>query len=163
MISARTAAILAVILGLVALHFTLRPILDWRAGVDFLVIAMLVVSVRVRPGMAAFVGFSLGLVADALTPEAFGAGALAGTLIGYGASRLKASFFVDDVRLNVVFVFVGKVAFDVVFLLAERRLTGVELLRQLLIWSPAAAVVTAAVGLIVMALVRPTIERRRSS
>lgn len=162
MINPRALAILAVILGLVALQFTLRPILDWRAGVDFLVIAMLVVSVRVRPGIAAFVGFALGLVADALTPEAFGAGALAGTLVGYGASRLKSSFFVDNVRLNVVFVFVGKVAFDVVFLLAERRLRGIELLSQLIVWTPAAAIVTAAVGLIVLALVRPTLERRRA-
>ncbi len=162
MMSARTAAILAVILGLVALHFTLRPILDWRAGIDFLVIAMLVVAVRVRPGAAAFLGFVLGLVADALTPEAFGAGALAGTLIGYGASRLKSVFFVDDVRLNAVFVFVGKVAFDFVFLLSERRLAGSDLLAQLLLWTPLAALVTAAVGLIVMALVRPTLERRRA-
>lgn len=162
MINARTFAVLVVIFGLVTLHFTLRPILDWRAGVDFLVIAMLVVAVRVRPGAAAVIGFALGLVADALTPEAFGAGALAGTLVGYGASRLKASFFVDNVRLNVVFVFVGKVAFDLVFLLAERRLHGAELLRQLIVWTPAAALVTATVGLIVMALVRPTLERRRA-
>jgi hypothetical protein len=35
---------------LVALHFTLRPLLDWRAGVDFLVIGVLMVAVRVRPG-----------------------------------------------------------------------------------------------------------------
>lgn len=162
MISARTAAILAVILGLVALHFTLRPLLDWRAGVDFLVIAILVVAVRVRPAGAAVVGFVLGLIADALTPEAFGAGALAGTLVGFGASRLKAAFFVDNVRLNVVFVFVGKCAFDVIFLLAERRLRGGPLLTQLFVWTPLAALVTAAVGLIVLALVRPTLERRRA-
>ncbi len=160
--NARTTGIFAVVLGLVALHYTLRPILDWRSGIDFLVIAVLVVAVRVRPGTSAVAGFLIGLVADALTPEAFGAGALAGTLVGYSASRLKSAFFVDDVRLNAIFVFVGKVAFDVVFLLAERRLTGAPLLAQVFVWTPLAALVTAGVGLAVMALVRPTLERRRA-
>ena len=162
MISARTSLILMVTLALVALQFTLRPILDWRAGIDFLVIAVLVVAVRVRPGAAAMAGFALGLIADALTPEAFGAGALAGTLVGFTASRLKSGFFVDDFRLNVFFGFVGKLAFDVIFLMSERRLIGTALLAQLFVWTPLSALVTAAVGLVVMAMIRPTLERRRA-
>ncbi len=43
------------------------------------------------------------------------------TLVGFGASWLKAAFFADNVILNAVFVFVGKVAFDVIFLVAARR------------------------------------------
>ncbi|MFN0098860.1 MAG: rod shape-determining protein MreD [Gemmatimonadaceae bacterium] len=148
-------------LGLVGLHFTLRPILDWRAGVDFLVVAVLLVAVRVRPGTAALVGFLLGLVADALTPEAFGAGALAMTVVGFGASTLKAAFFAENVALNAVFVFVGKLVHDVVFLLAERRLSGLTLVTQMFWWTPLAALVTALVGLLVMTLLRPTLERRR--
>ncbi len=162
MSSSRSLLVAAVVLLLVALQYTLRPMLDWRANVDFLVIAVLVVAVRVRPGSAAFVGFLLGLLADALTPEAFGAGALALTLVGYTASELKATFFADNVMLNAVFVFVGKMAFDTVFLVAERRLDGLGLLSQLLLWTPLAALLTAAVGLVVMALVRPTLERRRA-
>lgn len=160
MISARGVAIGAVVLGLVILQYTLRPILDWRAGVDFLIIALLVLAVRVRPGAAALAGFSIGLIADALTPEAFGAGALAMTLVGFLASRLKAGFFAENIWLNAVFVFVGKVAYDVVYLIAEQRLGGEALLRQFLGWTPLAALLTAAVGLLVMALVRPTLERR---
>ena len=72
--STRTLVVTLLVLVLVALQYTLRPMLDWRANVDFLVIAVLVVAVRVRPGTAAVVGFAIGLVADALTPEAFGAG-----------------------------------------------------------------------------------------
>lgn len=146
---------------MLALHFTLRPILDWRAGVDFLTIAVLVVAVRVRPGIAALVGFAVGIVADALAPESFGAGALAMTIVGFTASRLKAAFFADNVLINAVFVFVGKVAFDLIFLVAERRLGGANLAWQLLLWTPLSAVLTAFVGLFVMSVVRPTLERRR--
>lgn len=159
--STRSITIAIIVALMVALHFTLRPILDWRAGIDFLTIAVLVVAVRVRPGVAALVGFAVGIVADALAPEAFGAGALAMTVVGFAASRLKAAFFADNVMLNAVFVFIGKVAYDLIFLVAERRLGGGALASQLLLWTPLAALLTALVGLLVMSVVRPTLERRR--
>lgn len=162
MISARTAVIVLLCALLVALQFTLRPILDWRAGIDFLVIALLVVAVRVRPGTAAITGFLMGLVSDAMSPEALGAGALALTIVGFTASRLKSAFFADNVGVNAVFVFIGKLAADTIFVLAEQRLHGGALVAQLLVWTPLAALVTAFVGLIVLVLVRPTLERRRT-
>jgi rod shape-determining protein MreD len=161
MINARSAAIAVVFVSLVVLQFTLRPILDWRAGIDFLIIALLMVAVRTRPGVAALVGFLMGLVVDSLAPEAFGAGALALTIVGFGASRLKSAFFADNVVVNAVFVFLGKCAADAIFLLAEQRLNGAALLGQLLIWTPLSALLTALVGLVVLSLVRPTMERRR--
>jgi len=160
-VGTRSLSIAVVVAVMLVLHFTVRPILDWRAGVDFLTIALLVVAVRVRPGVAAVVGFALGLLSDALAPEAFGAGALAMTIVGFAASRLKAAFFADNVMINVIFVFVGKVAFDVIFLVAERRLGGGPLTTQLLLWTPTSAFLTAIVGLFVMSVVRPTLERRR--
>src|SRR5215467_14709360 len=45
---------------LIVLHYTLRPLLAWRASIDFLVIALLIGSVRLRPGAAAMYGFFLG-------------------------------------------------------------------------------------------------------
>jgi rod shape-determining protein MreD len=161
-VNVRSASVTVLILVLIALHFTLRPILDWRAGIDFLVIALLVLSVRTRPGTAAVVGFLMGLVSDAMAPEALGAGALSLTVVGFAASRLKAAFFADSVGVNAVYVFLGKLAADIVFLLAEQRLGGGALLAQLLVWTPLAAVVTSLVGLVVLALVRPTLERRRA-
>lgn len=146
---------------LVTLHFTLRPLLDWRAGVDFLVIGVLVIAVRVRPGMAAVVGLLLGAAIDAMSPEALGAGALAMTLMAFGASRLKTAFFADDLGLNAVFVFLGKVFYDVVSTLAEGRLSGMTLVWQLVAWTPLSALVTAAVGLLVLAAVRPAAVERR--
>ena len=140
---------------LVVLNYTLRPVLEWRASIDFLMIALLLVSVRARPGVAAFAGFALGLLADALTPGAFGASALAMTVVGFGASWLKAAFFADNVALNLIFVFVGKWAFDLLFLVAERRLVGTDLLLQAVLWSPLSAAVTAVAGVIVLLAVRP--------
>ena len=54
----RTIVLCAV---LIFLHYTLRPLLAWRASADFLIIALLLASVRVRPGVAALFGFVLGL------------------------------------------------------------------------------------------------------
>lgn len=159
--NARSASVTIVFLALVALHFTLRPILDWRAGIDFMVVALLVLAVRVRPATAAAAGFAMGVVSDVMTPEALGAGALALTIVGFGASRLKSAFFADNFGVNAVFVFVGKCAADVIFLLAEQRLHGSALLAQLLVWTPVAAALTSLVGLAVLSLVRPTLERRR--
>jgi rod shape-determining protein MreD len=144
------------------LHYTLRPVLAWRAPIDFLVIALLLVAVRTRPGAAAVAGFALGLLSDALMPQSFGAGALAMTVVGFGASWLKAAFFADNIALNGVFIFAGKWAFDAIFLLAEHRLQGTDLLVQLLLWSPLAAAATAVAGLIVLLTVRPVLGAPRS-
>lgn len=157
----RTLVVTLMLAFLVTLHFTLRPLLDWRAGVDFLVIGVLLVAVRARPGFAAVVGLLLGAAMDAMSPEALGAGALAMTLMAFGASRLKAAFFADDIGLNAVFVFLGKVFYDVVATLAEGRLSGMTLLWQLVAWTPLSAVATAAVGLVVFTVVRPVFAERR--
>jgi rod shape-determining protein MreD len=159
---ARTVWLALIFLLLVSLHYTLRPVLAWRASIDFLVIALLLVAVRTRPGAAAVAGFGLGLLADSLTPEAFGAGALAMTIVGFGASWLKAAFFADNIALNGIFIFAGKWAFDTIFLLAEHRLQGGDLFVQLLLWSPLAAAVTAAAGLVVLLTVRPVLGAPRA-
>jgi rod shape-determining protein MreD len=158
----RTISLAVIFLLLVVLHYTLRPVLAMRASIDFLVIALLLVAVRTRPGSAALAGFALGLLSDSLTPEAFGAGALAMTIVGFGASWLKAAFFADNIALNGVFIFAGKWAFDTIFLLAEHRLQRTDLLVQLLLWSPLAAAATAAAGLVVLLTVRPVLGAPRA-
>lgn len=157
----RTLIVSVVLMVLVALHFTLRPLLDWRAGVDFLVIGVLLVAVRVRPGAAAIVGLLFGLMLDAMNPEALGAAALAMTVTAFVASRLKAAFFADDLGLNAIFVFGGKLVFDVISIVAEGRLGGGALVWQLLAWTPLSALATAVIGVVVMAMVRPAIDERR--
>jgi rod shape-determining protein MreD len=143
---------------LVVLHFSLRPLLGWRASPDFLIIALLLLTIRVRPGTAAVVGLLMGLVADSLSPESFGASSLAMCLVGFAASWLKAVFFADDLALNAFFFFLGKWAFDIVFLLAEHRTGGGELLLQMLVWSPLSAAVTSLAGLAMLLVLRPILK-----
>ncbi|MEP7384073.1 MAG: rod shape-determining protein MreD [Gemmatimonadota bacterium] len=150
------AAIVFVVL--VAMHFFVRPLLGWRVSMDFLVIAMLLVSVRVRPGVAAVVGFILGLIADSLAPETFGAGALSMSVVGFGASWVKAVFFSDNVFLHAFFFFVGKWAFDVIFVVAARQGGVYDMATQIVLWSPLAAALTAVTGVVVLLLFRSMLE-----
>jgi len=143
---------------LLSMQYAVRPLLDWKAEIDFLVIGLLLVSVRVRPGTAALLGCLTGVIVDALAPLSFGAGALAFTVVAFLASWLKAVFFAENIVLNAAFLFAGKWAADVVYLLLERRLQGGALASQLLVWSPLSAVVTAAVGIVLLVFLRPLVE-----
>ena len=159
---ARTARTLVLFAALIALHFAVRPLFDARANVDFLVIALLLAAVRVRPGGAAVIGFLLGVMLDSLVPGAFGAAPLGMTLVGYGASWLKPVFFADNLPLNAFFFFAGKWVFDLVYLGVGRRHDGTELMMQLLLWSPLAAALTAAAGVLLLVIARPLTEARAS-
>lgn len=154
--------LMGVFVLLVTLHYTVRPLLGWRAGMDFLVIAVLLTAVRVRPGMAALIGFATGVIADSLTPTSFGAGALALTLVGFAASRLKAVFFADNVLLHALFFFAGKWAHDLVYLIADRQLGVTSFLAQLLIWSPISAMATAVAGIAILLAFRLPLGAQRA-
>jgi rod shape-determining protein MreD len=143
---------------LVLLHFTLRPLLGWRAPIDFLLLAVLTAAVRVRPAGAVFIGFIVGLTADSLAPDTLGAGALAMLLVAYLASWLKAVFFADSLPLNAMFFFAGKWLFDIIYFIAEHRLSGIDLVQQLVLWSPLSAAATAIAGVIVLLMMRPFLD-----
>lgn len=147
---------------LVLLHYTLRPLLGWRAPMDFLLLALLLASIRVRPAAAALIGLAMGLVADSLTPESLGAAAIAMTIVGYLASWLRAVFFADNLALNAFFFFLGKWTFDIIYFLVEQRLGGIELVQQLLLWSPLSAAATAVAGILLLLMMRPMLEPSRA-
>jgi rod shape-determining protein MreD len=143
---------------LVLLHYTLRPLLGWRAPIDFLLLAVLTAAVRVRPAGGAILGLLVGAVADSLNPSAMGAGSLGMTIVGYTASWLKAVFFADSIPLNALFFFAGKWLFDIIYFVAEHQLRGVELVQQLVLWSPISAAATSIAGVVVLVLMRPLLE-----
>ena len=149
-----------VFLLLVALHYLVRPLVGSRISVDFLVIAVLLAAVHVRPGVAALIGFVTGIVADALTPLSFGAGALAMSAVASAASWLKAVVFGDNVLAQWTFLAAGKLAFDIVYVLAERRLGPGALVSQVFIWSPLSALITGLAGVIVVFTFRISMESR---
>ncbi len=152
----------AVFVLLVAAHFSLRPLLGGPVPIDFLCLAVLFAAVRVRPGAAAIIGFFSGLGLDALALEGFGTGALAFTLVAFGASWLKAVFFADNLGLTMLFVFLGKWAYDVVYILVSGGVPDGQVLTQLLLWSPLSAALTAVVGVVLLLLARPVFGTRRS-
>jgi len=148
-------------LVLVVLHYSVRPLIGTRVNADFLLIAVMLTALEVRPGAAALIGFATGLISDSLTPPSFGAGALALSVVGFTASWLRAAVFGDNLLLQAIFIAAGKWCFDLVYLVAERRLPLGSLLVQLLLWSPLSAVVTGLAGLVVAATFRRTTARQR--
>jgi rod shape-determining protein MreD len=151
-LAARTMAMCAL---LIVMHYTVRPLLGWRTSIDFLLIALVFGSVRARPAVAAVYGLLLGLATDSLALSAFGAGALAATIVGFASSWLKAVFFADNFALTAIFLFAGKWVFDLVYTLMARRMEGLEMVTQLLLWTPLAALVTALAGVLLITLLRP--------
>jgi len=66
-------------------------------------------------------------------------------------------FFADSLPLNALFFFAGKWLFDIIYFIAEHRLFGVELVQQLVLWSPLSAAATAIAGVLVLVLMRPVL------
>jgi rod shape-determining protein MreD len=139
---------------LVLLHFYLRPRL-WSARVspDFLLIALVFFAMRAGPGPGAIAGFVVGVVNDALTPAAFGAGALAHTVVGYLAAWGRAVFFADNLLVNAAFVAVALWVRDLLLLVASGTSQG-RLLVELTLNSPLQALSTTVFALLVLAAFR---------
>jgi rod shape-determining protein MreD len=143
-----------VLVGLVAAHFYLRPRLwDGRAAPDFLLLALMLLAIRSRPGTAAAAGFAVGLVTDVLTPARFGAGALAHTLVGYPAAWGRAVFFPDNLLVNAGVFALGTWLRNFIVMLMSGPRAG-ELVSTMLIWSPIQALSTAAAGVVIVLLFR---------
>ena len=152
-----------VLVGLVVLHFTVRERLGGdRVAPDFLLLALLIYTIRAQPGRSAAAGFVIGLLRDALTPASFGAGALAHTLVGYLASWAKAVFFAENVLVNGCLFFAGTWLRNLVVLLASGRLAGAQLGWELLVWSPMQSLTTAAVGIVILWLFGRWVAVRRA-
>jgi rod shape-determining protein MreD len=129
---------------------------------DFLLLALLIYTIRAEPGRSAAGGFILGLMRDALTPASFGAGALAHTLVGFFSSWAKAVFFAEHVFVKGCLFFAGTWLRNLIVLLASGRLQGAQLGWELLVWSPLQGLTTAVVGVGVLWFFRGWLSPRRS-
>ena len=139
---------------LLALHFYVRPrIFDGRAAPDFLFLALMLVAIRARPGLAAVAGFSFGLISDALTPATLGAGALAGTIVGYLAAWGRAVFFPDNVLVNAGLFAAGVWVRNAIILLASAT-PSAQLSSGLLVWAPLQAISSAIAGILLLLILR---------
>lgn len=152
-----------VLLLLVVAHFAVRPRLgDPRFAPDFLLIALLFLAIRTRPGVGAAAGFLVGILTDAVAPTAFGAAALATTVIGFGAGWIRAMFVTDNLLINALFVFAAAWLRDIIQVLASNQLGGKALVWQLVAYSPLAALSTAAAALVVRLFLRSWLDGKSS-
>ena len=136
---------------LVVLQFSARRWLGGdRVAADFLLLALLIYTIRARPGPSAGVGFLVGLVRDALTPASFGAGALAHTLVAFLASWSKAVFFAENLFVNGCLFFAGTWCRNLAVALASGKLKSGMLGWELLVWSPIQSLTTAVAGMLVL-------------
>jgi len=139
---------------LLVAHFAIGPLLSGPVTPDFLLIAVLFASVRVRPGVAAVIGFASGLLLDALAPMHFGAAAVVCTALAFAASWLKAAFFSENVFVTGLFVFAGKWLFDLALAGVSGRFQTPGLLAHLLIWSPLAALLAGVLAVVLLTMFR---------
>ena len=139
---------------LLILHFYVRPrIFSGPAAPDFLFLALVLIAIRARPGIAAVAGFTVGLVSDVLTPASFGAAALAHTVVAYLAAWGRAVFFPENAIVVAGLVAGGVWLRNAIMLLASSTPSG-QLSNALLIWSPLQAVSTALAGMVVLLFLR---------
>jgi len=139
---------------LTALQFYVRPrVWEGRAAPDFLFLALMLIAVRARPGVAAVAGFLTGLLSDVLAPAGFGATAFAHTVVGYLAALGRSVFFPDNLLVNAALFAGGIWVRNALVLLASRTPSG-QLSAGLFVWSPLQALSTAMAGLALLVLFR---------
>lgn len=155
---------IGLVIGLFVLAFldlAVLPVLGAGRLIDPLLIAVVVIGGRTRPGVAALAGFALGLVRDSTVPDVLGASALALSVVGYGVARLAAGAFEERVAATAVGLALAKLVADVLFVLVAGRLHGSALLIRLVWWAPIGALLTTMAGLVVLRLLPAPADRRR--
>ncbi|MDR0786805.1 MAG: hypothetical protein LBG44_02960 [Gemmatimonadota bacterium] len=139
---------------LVVLHFVLRVGLGYQQLVpDLLVVAVLLAARRLSAGVAAGVGFLLGLLEGALVPAALAASALSLTIVAFMGARSREVFSEDNYVLLALYLFVGKWAYDVILFIATGDLFGARASYLFLI-SPITALYAAASGIVAVTIYR---------
>jgi len=150
--------LMVAVLVLVVAHFVLRPLLGDRIEIDFLVLALLLLSIRVRPGVGALFGLLMGAAADAAAPAGFGSAMLALTVVGYVTSWLKAAFFAENAILDGVVIFISAWGVILIRMVLSGRGFETGFAVSALVWAPLSAAVTSLVGAILFAVLRPMLK-----
>lgn len=144
---------------LVVLHFGLRLTLGIEVWApDLLTLAVLIGARQLHGGPAAALGFALGLLEDAVSLGAFGAAAIAQTIIGYLGARSRDLFVGDSLLFLTLYFFLGAWLQDALYYWIApgiRRGTTVD---ALLIQAPLQALYVAVVGVVAI-LVYRTLRR----
>lgn len=98
----------AVLVLLPILHFLFHVGFGMGRGApDLLAVGLLLLAREVRTGAAAGIGFVLGILEDAFSLLAFGASALACTVLGILGSRSRDLFVGESLGFLVSYLFLG--------------------------------------------------------
>lgn len=143
----------AVVALLVVVHFVLHLGLGiGSAAPDLLTVALLVAVREVRTGTGAGIGFVFGLLEDAYSVLAFGANALALSVVGAIGARARDLFVGDSLSFVVVYLFVGKWSRDLIYWVVAGEGLREPFVRAMLVEGSVAAVWATLVGLVALTL-----------
>lgn len=146
------------ILLLVVLHFVLRVGLGLGPlAPDLLVVALLLASRRMRAGPAAGLGLPLGVLEGAMNPLLLGPASLAQVVLGYFGSRSKEAVAGDSPGMLVLYLFAGKVVYDVLVYLVLALEGSAGSAVKLMLQTPLAALYAAFAGLAAVAAYRAVV------
>lgn len=143
------------IIVLVMLHFVLHltfGLTVWAP--DLLTLAVLLAARQLTGGVAAGVGFGLGLLEDAVSLGAFGAAAIAQTVVGYLGARSRDLFVGDSVLFLMFYFFLGAWLQDVLYYAITPAIRRGEPVEALFIQAPLQALYVAAAGVAAMMVYR---------
>ena len=140
--------------SLVLLHFVLHLGLGiGSAAPDLLTVALLLLAREAGIGVAAGMGLAFGLLEDALSVVAFGANAVAMTVVGLAGGATRDLFVGDSIFFLVSYFVLGKVTRDLLHwvLMGDGFRSAVT--PEAVVAGLLGGVYAAAVGVLVMALV----------
>lgn len=142
-----------VVVLLVLLHFLLHVGLGLQSRApDLLTLALLIGAREVGVGTAAGLGFLFGVLEDGFSILAFGANALAMTLVGVLAATTRDLFVGDSLLFIVSYLFVGKFAKDLLHWVFAGGVVREPFVQSVLLGGSLSAVYMTAVGLVVVTL-----------
>lgn len=144
----RRAVLGLVVPVLVILHFFLHvglSIEGWAP--DLLTLALLLAARETSMGVAAGLGFVFGILEDSFSVLAFGASALALTIVGILGARTRDLFVGDSVLFLLVYLTVGKILRDLIYwVVADPAVRG-GFVNAVIVGGGLGALYLAAVGL----------------
>jgi rod shape-determining protein MreD len=138
---------------LVILHFFLHVGLRIeRAAPDLLTLALLFAARENGMGPGGALGFFFGLLEDAFSVLAFGASALAMTLVGILGARTRDLFVGDSLRFFFVYFLAGKLLREVIYWVVAGETVREPFLNAVLIDGGIAAFYVASMGALLVLL-----------
>lgn len=140
---------------LVVLHFVLHltfGIAEWAP--DLLTLAVLLAARQLTGGLAAGVGFMVGLLEDAVSLGAFGAAAIAQTAVGYVGARSRDLFMGESLLFLTIYFFLGAWLQDALYYAVAPAVRRGEPVEALLVYAPLEALYVSVAGVLAITVYR---------